>query len=341
MLTILKEYQKIVNQILDDFFIKEINNEFLKEMSQYALSDGKRLRSALALNIYLSTLKSVNMLNNNKNLDAGKIVINELHPDIINLIISVELLHTTSLILDDLPSMDNDIYRRGQETVHYKYGKSNANVLIGYFLEQSFYYLGKSIDINNNDFEFMIPYINDFKKQFLKEMMIATEGQYLDINTNLIPSQNDDSYWQYYGDNHDINLNLIGMKTAPFFMIGFCGGYLIGRIHYCIHTINTNNLSNNEGVVIMDRSKERFNIIRKLIYNFSYGFQISDDILDMEIDKKDDIEFNVNYALNVGIKKAKKTMFKSLNIWKKTMEHMSLWTSLMEEIYHYIPNRKK
>ena len=43
---------------------------------------------------------------------------------------AVELLHTYTLVHDDLPCMDNDLLRRGQPTVHAKYGETLA-VLTG------------------------------------------------------------------------------------------------------------------------------------------------------------------------------------------------------------------
>ena len=43
---------------------------------------------------------------------------------------AVELLHTYTLVHDDLPCMDNDLLRRGQPTVHAKYGEAIA-VLAG------------------------------------------------------------------------------------------------------------------------------------------------------------------------------------------------------------------
>jgi len=43
---------------------------------------------------------------------------------------AVELLHTYTLVHDDLPCMDNDLTRRGQPTVHVKYGEAVA-VLAG------------------------------------------------------------------------------------------------------------------------------------------------------------------------------------------------------------------
>ena len=44
----------------------------------------------------------------------------------INLATSIELLHSYSLIHDDLPSMDNDDIRRGKDSNHIKYGEAIA-----------------------------------------------------------------------------------------------------------------------------------------------------------------------------------------------------------------------
>ncbi len=48
----------------------------------------------------------------------------------LNAAIAIELLHTYTLIHDDLPCMDNDLLRRGLPTVHAKYGEDVA-VLAG------------------------------------------------------------------------------------------------------------------------------------------------------------------------------------------------------------------
>src|SRR5687768_7003476 len=47
---------------------------------------------------------------------------------------AVEMIHTYSLIHDDLPSMDNDDLRRGRETCHKKFGEATA-ILAGDVLE--------------------------------------------------------------------------------------------------------------------------------------------------------------------------------------------------------------
>ena len=48
------------------------------------------------------------------------------HDSIITLAASIELMHTYSLIHDDLPCMDDDDIRRNQPSNHVKYGEANA-----------------------------------------------------------------------------------------------------------------------------------------------------------------------------------------------------------------------
>ena len=43
---------------------------------------------------------------------------------------AVELVHTYSLVHDDLPAMDDDQERRGRPTVHVRYGEASA-ILVG------------------------------------------------------------------------------------------------------------------------------------------------------------------------------------------------------------------
>ncbi len=43
-----------------------------------------------------------------------------------NLAIALELIHSYSLVHDDLPAMDNDDYRRGKFSTHKKFGEANA-----------------------------------------------------------------------------------------------------------------------------------------------------------------------------------------------------------------------
>lgn len=344
-LKILKQYQNIINQIIDNFFINTIPNPFIKEMCQHAMMGGKRLRSAFALNIYITMLQHLEIFSKIDNLEED-LNINNIPNDIVYFIICVELLHTTSLILDDLPSMDNDNFRRGVRSIHNKYGKSNANILVSYCMSQSFVFFHKSLNIWKNDIsdieliQKISRYIIYFKNIFLKEMMIATEGQYLDIFPEKSPLP-DNIYWECYGNSKDISLNMVTMKTAPFYMIPFCGGYLLARIRYIIKQHQQNKILNNDVEIIMERTKKRFDKLREASYQFSYAFQISDDILDMEKDSNKDNCIINNYPLMVGKKKAYKKMTYSLNVWKKSLSNLFLDSPLILEIYNYLPQRTK
>jgi len=77
-----------------------------KAMRYAVLSGGKRLRPILAI----AAAEAVGSC-----IDAA-----------MNAAISVELLHTYTLVHDDLPSMDDDDERRGKPTCHVLFGEANA-----------------------------------------------------------------------------------------------------------------------------------------------------------------------------------------------------------------------
>ena len=79
----------------------------LGESMRYSLlSGGKRIRPVLAL--------------------ACAEVLGVPSEDILPFALALEMIHTYSLIHDDLPAMDNDDFRRGKPTNHKKFGEANA-----------------------------------------------------------------------------------------------------------------------------------------------------------------------------------------------------------------------
>ena len=57
---------------------------------------------------------------------------------------AIEMVHTYSLIHDDLPCMDNDDYRRGRLTNHKVFGEANAVLAGDALLTAAFSYLAKA-----------------------------------------------------------------------------------------------------------------------------------------------------------------------------------------------------
>lgn len=94
-----------------------VTNSQVKKAIKYSItSGGKRLRPVLVTEFCKAVGGSY---------DQAK-----------NFAIAVELIHTYSLIHDDLPCMDNDDFRRGREACHKKYGEAIAllagDAMIGY-----------------------------------------------------------------------------------------------------------------------------------------------------------------------------------------------------------------
>ncbi|MFH1282734.1 MAG: polyprenyl synthetase family protein [bacterium] len=72
---------------------------------------------------------------------------------------ALELIHTYSLIHDDLPCMDNDDFRRGKLTNHKRFGEAVALLAGDALLAYAFELLAKNADmlgLNSNDFSTLI-----------------------------------------------------------------------------------------------------------------------------------------------------------------------------------------
>lgn len=109
MLEHLQENSRIIENAIIRILADERKctlSEALIDAEEYSLlAGGKRIRSTLCLEFY--------------KLFGGK-------NDISELAACLELVHTFSLIHDDMPDMDNDDLRRGKPTCHKQFGNANA-----------------------------------------------------------------------------------------------------------------------------------------------------------------------------------------------------------------------
>ncbi|MBI5849169.1 MAG: polyprenyl synthetase family protein [Nitrospirae bacterium] len=103
----LKDKQTLVDSFFREFYRIQRNPPVLQEAMLYSLfAGGKRIRPILALAAYETC--------------GGN------PRDIVPYASALELIHTYSLIHDDLPAMDNDDLRRGKPTNHKVYGEAIA-----------------------------------------------------------------------------------------------------------------------------------------------------------------------------------------------------------------------
>ena len=154
----LDNFESLVDKRLNSIFQKLIKNQnTIDESISYALSNpGKRIRPTLVflvgdfLGIDASRLESV----------AG----------------AIELIHTYSLVHDDLPCMDDDDLRRGKPTLHKKFNESTA-VLAGDALQTLAFNL--ILEDENLDSTEKQELLSDLAKRICPEGMVL--GQNLDI----------------------------------------------------------------------------------------------------------------------------------------------------------------
>ena len=100
---------------------------------------------------------------------------------------AVECIHTYSLIHDDLPSMDDDDYRRGKESNHIKFGEANA-ILAGDALQALAYQIIANDAHLNSDMK--VEAISILSSACGKNGMVY--GQYLDIKNETKETKKDE-----------------------------------------------------------------------------------------------------------------------------------------------------
>ena len=158
----------------------------------------------------------------------------------INLATSIELLHSYSLIHDDLPSMDNDNIRRGKDSNHIKYGEAIA-ILSGDALQTlAFEVITNDLDLDSDLKVSAISLLTDACGY--KGMVL---GQELDITAN--PINADEEF--------------------------------IKKMHY-LKTGKLIEISLVLGLLGWERFSEDKDLIYKLGRSIGVGFQIVDDYLD-------------------------------------------------------------
>lgn len=216
--------------------------------------------------------------------------------------LAIELIHNSSLIIDDLPCMDNDLYRRHNKTIHNKYGETNA-------LNISIFLFRKAIELI---YENVIEIDNSGKKIYEINKIIYDNigknglplGQYLDLGflKNKLKL-----------DNKKDHISLIYKKTTTLFNLSFL-------IPYILQTDNNDNIE----------------IMKKVSKWFGIAFQLYDDFLDIEQDKKNN---SPNYVNKYGIELAYSFFTKSINKTKLYLKTLEIDNTFFNEVIDLLLNK--
>lgn len=230
MLTLdyLAEQKKLVDQFLDSYLPteKEFPPVIHKAMRYTLLAGGKRLRPILAI--------------------AACETVGGNTSTILPIACSLEIIHTYSLIHDDLPAMDNDDFRRGQPANHKTFGEAVAVLAGDALLTHAFILLSNDINLPA---EIQLKIIKEVSKASGCNGLIG--GQVADIEATSLEIISQDSLpLLEYIHTH---------KTGALFRAALRIGALAGG-------------ANEEQLTALTRFGEKFGL----------AFQIVDDILDIE-----------------------------------------------------------
>ncbi len=223
----LSEKKAIVDESLDKLIAND--NEYPhvihKSMRYSVFSGGKRIRPILVI--------------------ASAETVGGFLQDVIPIACAVELIHTYSLIHDDLPALDNDNYRRGKLTNHKVFGEEIAILTGDALLTLAFEIISK--ENNEEKAHRRLQIINELARSCGTKGMIG--GQVVDL-------ESEDK--------------LVDINTLEYIHTNKTGALITASIRV--------------GAIYSNASEKQLDILTKYAEKLGLLFQITDDLLDLKGD---------------------------------------------------------
>ena len=291
---------KHVEEILETYLPKEdhLQKTIFEAMNYSLLAGGKRIRPILMEEAY-KMFAQVNGIDNQA----------------INAFMSaMEMIHTYSLVHDDLPAMDNDEYRRGKKTTHAVYGETMGILAGDALLNYAFETAAEAFSDEEVNASYLRAYQILAKKAGAFGMI---GGQVVDIETE-------------------------GMSANQ---------VTIARLEY-IHLLKTAALLESSlmiGAILGGAKPEEVAVMEMIGRKVGVAFQIQDDVLDvtssMEVLGKpigsDEKNNKVTYVTLVGLKKAQMEVERLSNEALALVEQLPVQSEFLKETILYLIHREK
>ncbi len=272
------ELKEILN---GDYSHQEI---IFKSMNYSLFTGGKRLRPIMLL-------KTFSMYN--KDIKSA-----------LPFALAIEMIHTYSLVHDDLPSMDDDDFRRGKPTNHKVFGEAMAILTGDGLLNLAFETMSSHIVDSSNTLE-------DYKRSTRVMAEIAKySGVYGMIGGQVVDVLSSSDHIE-----ESTLLFMYKMKTAALIQSSIVAGAILGGA-----------------------SEEDINILRDFGLKLGLAYQIRDDLLDRKEDSKID---KLTYIRHYNKDRAKNEVEDLSNEAKSLLGRLKdLDTSFLEQLTHDLINRK-
>lgn len=217
----------------------------IREVTEYALNSGKRLRPMLILSLFPDQDSAAQ-----------------------HFALFIEYVHNASLIIDDLPCMDNDSERRGSATVHAKYGQHVAQLVAFNLMIVGMKHLSDGLSLLRSRYapEIYNRLVDQINAEVNDNLGMAgvCGGQLMDLtdkpNMNISDRQLKERI-----------IKIISLKTGTLFAISFMLGW-----------------------ILTDPQPAGIALAKNMGFSFGMCYQIIDDLRDIETDTaKNDAVNNV------------------------------------------------
>lgn len=284
----LKDIDSDINNIFKSSSIS-LENNFL-DMLKYPLdAGGKRLRPIL-------TCLACELFNG----DYKKAIIPA---------VSLELIHTYSLVHDDLPAMDNDDLRRGKPTTHVKYGEANAILVGDGLLTHSFEILSNA-NVNDKTLRKLL-----YEISYAAGVSGMVMGQFIDL----------------YYEERDIDFEMLKILHSKKTGAMIRGAVRVGAIASEKENINLENITK-YGEAIGLAFQIQDDILDVISDNETLGKTVG----------KDEKEGKLTYVKQFGLEGAKE---KAIETSKEAIDYLNVYDdneakNILIELANYIVERK-
>ncbi len=282
---------KEIDITLEEFLNKEENPQAqIYSSAKYSLfAGGKRLRPMLLTECY--------------KLCGGEDI-----KAVMPFACAMEMIHTYSLIHDDLPAMDNDDYRRGKPTNHKVYGEA-ISILTG-----------------------------DALLNYAFETVLSAEG--IDDKTKLkaISVMAKSSGWDGMIGGQVVDLKSEGKKVSLEEL----------RYIHSLKTGALIEASCEMGAILAGADEDTVLRVKRYAQNLGIAFQVQDDILDVVADEKelgkpvgsDAKNEKSTYVTICGMDKAKEYSKEYTNLSLKELEAFGERGGFLKDLTEYLLERK-
>ncbi len=292
----LKEKQNLINMYLRVILCRFDNKrELIMAIEHSLMAGGKRLRPILSL----AAAEACKTNSESLALPAC---------------CAIEMIHTYSLIHDDLPAMDNDDLRRGRPTCHKQFSEATAILAGDALLTHAFLIISQPETIFETYPDVVARMQLITKISQAAGMMGMVEGQMMDMQSQNFKSGNSLSHLK----------QLHALKTGKMITVSIESGAI---------SVGAN----------PDKTKQLIEFGDKI----GLAFQVVDDILNVEGDPNrmgksagsDSLNKKITFPLIIGMDESKKFAKKLMNEAIETLSKFDEKATPLREIAAYIINR--